>query len=260
VDLSGSTILVTGAAGSGVGSGVCQAIVAGGGRLVVNALDEKEAARAAERYGAVGGYAADVASEEQVEAMFERIASQVGALDGVVNNAGIGLNLAAANASAADFDRLHAVDLRGVWLVARAFVGQARQYGRGGSIVNVSSVHAFATMQGYALYAAAKAGVEGMTRGLAVELGSAGIRCNTIAPGYVHSQQNLELLSGWTNDPEGWVREHTRNQQALEREIEPVDCGWAAAFLLSRMSRCITGQVLRVDAGSTALLYSKDFR
>ncbi|MEX2542890.1 MAG: SDR family oxidoreductase [Trueperaceae bacterium] len=260
MDLAGKSVLVTGAAGGGVGFGICRAVSEAGARLTVNDLDESSAARAAQQHGAVAGYGADVADAAQVDAMFTRIAAEVGPLDGVVNSAGIGLNRPAHEASAEEFERLNAVDQRGVWLVARAFTRQAQRNGRAGSIVNVSSVHAFATVDGYALYAAAKAGVEGLTRGLAAELGGAGIRCNAIAPGYVHSEQGLELLATWTDDPAGWVRDHTRNQQALDREIEPIDCGWAAVFLLSDRSRAITGQVLRVDAGLTALLYRKDLR
>jgi NAD(P)-dependent dehydrogenase (short-subunit alcohol dehydrogenase family) len=260
VNLAGKAVLVTGAAGSGVGAGICRALGDAGARLVVNALTEEEAQRAAAEHGAVAGFTADVSDPAQVDAMFAAVDEQVGPLDGLVNNAGIGLDRPAHQASVEEFERLFAVDQRGVWLAARAFARQALRHGRPGSIVNISSIHALATMSGYALYAAAKAGVEGLTRGMAVELGGAGVRCNAISPGYVHSQQNLELMAGWTDDPQAWVRSHTVNQQALEREIEPIDCGWAAAFLLSDLSRCITGQVLRIDAGTTALVYSRDFR
>ena len=127
------------------------------------------------------------------------------------------------------------------------------------SIVNISSVHAHSTTARYALYASAKAGVEGLTRGLAVELGPMNIRCNAIAPGYVHAEQNFDLIRTWTDDPQAWIRAHSVNQQALEFEIEPIDCGWVVAFLLSELARAITGQVIRVDAGMTALIYNKSF-
>jgi NAD(P)-dependent dehydrogenase (short-subunit alcohol dehydrogenase family) len=257
VDLTGKTVLVTGAGGSGVGFGVCRAVREAGGRLVVNELRPEDVEAAAETHGAEGAFAADISSAGQVEEMFARIAERFGKVDGLVNNAGVGLSRPAHEASPQEFDRLHGIDLRGLWLVSRAFARQA--LGQGGAIVNVSSVHARATMNGYAIYAAAKAGVEGLTRGMAVELGAGGIRCNAIAPGYVHSRQNLELIANWSADPEGWVRDHTYEQQALPREIEPVDCGWATVFLLSERSRCITGQVLGVDAGMTAMLYNRGF-
>jgi NAD(P)-dependent dehydrogenase (short-subunit alcohol dehydrogenase family) len=259
VDLRGKTVLVTGAAGTGVGAGVCQAVVAAGGRLVVNDLTAEGTEAARHAHGAVAGFAADVSSEAEVEAMFAGIAAAVGRLDGVVNNAGVGLDRGVVDTTADDYRRIESTDLRGTWLVSRAFARQAVA-GGGGSIVNVSSVHAVATMRGYALYAAAKAGVEGFTRGLAAELGSFGVRCNAIAPGYVHSAQNEALITGWTDDPAGWVRAHVQEQQALPVEVEPLDCGWAAVFFLSDASRAVTGQVLRVDAGLTTLLYDKAFK
>ena len=85
------------------------------------------------------------------------------------------------------------------------------------------------------------------------------IRCNAIAPGYVHAEQNFDLIRTWTDDPQAWIRAHSVNQQALEFEIEPIDCGWVVAFLLSELARAITGQVIRVDAGMTALIYNKSF-
>jgi NAD(P)-dependent dehydrogenase (short-subunit alcohol dehydrogenase family) len=144
-----------------------------------------------------------------------------------------------------------------VWVVSRIFARELINAGRCGAIVNVSSVHAHATMDRYAVYAAAKAGVEGLTRGMAVELGEYGIRCNAIAPGYVHAEQNLRLLRTLTDDPAGWAERHTSVEQPLPRLIEPIDCGQAAVFLLSEMSRCITGQTVRVDAGLTARLYNR---
>lgn len=258
MDLEGKTVLVTGAAGTGVGAGVCEAVVAAGGRLVVNDVTAEGTERARRAHGAAFGFTADVSSEADVEAMFAGISGAVGPLHGVVNNAGVGLDRRIVDTTFADYQRIESIDLRGVWLVSRAFARQAAS--AGGSIVNVSSVHAAATMSGYALYAAAKAGVEGFTRGLAAELGGLGVRCNAIAPGYVHSEQNMELIAGWTDDPAGWVRDHAERQQAIPVEVEPIDCGRAAVFFLSDASRAVTGQVLRVDAGLTTLLYDKGFR
>lgn len=259
MDLTDRTVLVTGAGGTGVGSGVCRAVVEAGGNLVVHEREVHEADRAAERYGAAAAYGADLAVPERVHDMFAKIAADVGRLDGLVNNAGIGLSRPAHEATVEEYDRLNAVDGRGVWLACRAFARIALSRGTSGSIVNVSSVHARASMRGYALYAGVKAEVEGLTRGLAVELGPYGIRCNAIAPGYVHSEQNEALIRTWSDDPAGWVHRHTTDHQALERQIEPIDCGWAAVFFLSDRARAVTGQVLRVDAGTTSLLYDRAF-
>ena len=125
-----------------------------------------------------------------------------------------------------------------------------------GNIVNISSVHALATMLRYAIYASAKAAVEGFTRGMAVELGKYEIRVNAVAPGYVHAEQNYDLIKTWTDDPEQWVRNYIEKEQVIPHEIHPVDCGHTVAFLLSDLSRSITGQVIYVDNGSTIKLLS----
>lgn len=257
--LNGRTVLVTGGAGFGIGSGVCQAVVEAGGLLVVNDVHEQAAKAIAKQYPGTIVLPGDISDEATVSRMFEMAEHDGIEIDGLVNNAGIGLSTSAHEAAAEEVDRLIAVDWRGLWLVARAFARHVMARGGWGSIVNVSSVHAIATFRRYALYSGVKAAVEGFTRGLAVELGPHGIRCNAIAPGYVHSEQNLALIATWSDDPQGWVAAHTAEQQVLDREIEPIDCGRAATFLLSDAGRCITGQVLRVDAGTTALLYNRSF-
>lgn len=260
LSLEGKTILVTGGAGIGVGGGICQAIDLLGGRLVINDLSQDRADEAARQYRQAISICADVSNSEEVTGMFAQLEAKGVGLDGLVNNAGVGLSQHAHNATEAEFDRLIATDLRGVWLMSKAFIHHVLKAGnKTASIVNISSVHAQATMARYALYASAKSGVEGLTRGLAVELGPMNIRCNALAPGYVHSEQNMDLIRTWSDDPEEWIKAHSINQQALEFRIEPLDCGWLAAFLVSDLSRAITGQVIRVDAGMTALIYNKDF-
>jgi NAD(P)-dependent dehydrogenase (short-subunit alcohol dehydrogenase family) len=259
IDLTDRTYLVTGAGGDGVGAGTCRVIRSAGGRLVVNDIDADAAHAASERYGAVLSVPADVASPAGVAAVFDAMDGQGLHVDGVVNNAGTGLRRLAHDATPEEFDRLFAVDLRGVWLISRAFAHYASRRGTGGSLVNVASVHAFATARRYAAYAAMKAAVAGLTRGMAVELGESRIRCNAVAPGLVESRESLSSISSWTDDPAGWIDDHRRNHQALDMAIEPEDCGRVIAFLLSDASRAITGQVLVVDAGLTAMLYEKDF-
>jgi NAD(P)-dependent dehydrogenase (short-subunit alcohol dehydrogenase family) len=260
LSLKGKSILVTGGAGIGVGSGICQAIDLLGGNLVVNDLSQERADKAASQYQHAIAICADISNPDDIARMFTQLEAQGITLDGLVNNAGVGLSQFAHNATEVEFDRLLGIDLRGVWMVSKAFTHHVLKAGKKtGSIVNISSVHAKATMARYALYASAKSGVEGLTRGLAVELGPMNIRCNALAPGYVHSEQNIDLIKTWAEDPEQWIESHSVNQQALEFRIEPLDCGWLAAFLLSDLSRAITGQVIPIDAGMTALIYNKDF-
>lgn len=259
MDLKGKTILVTGGTGIGVGAGICKAVAAAGARLVINGRRREALEAAVARHPGAFGAFGDIRDARQVDELFESAGDECGVIDGLVNNAGVGLSKPAHEVEESEFDALYAVDLRAAWLMTRAFIRQLLAAGRGGSIVNVSSVHAQATMPRYSLYAGAKAGIEGFTRGLAYEYGAHNIRCNAIAPGYVHAEQNFDLIRTWTDDPEEWVREHTANHQALPFEITPEDCGDLAVFLLSDRSRCITGQTIRIDGGMTAMLYNRDF-
>lgn len=141
-------------------------------------------------------------------------------------------------------------------MMSKFFVKQLLKNQSTGNIVNVSSVHAHSTMPGYAIYASAKSGVEGLTRGMAVELGKYNIRVNAIAPGYVHAEQNYDLMRTWTDDPEQWVQNYIRNEQVIQKEVQPEDCGTTVAFLLSDLSKSITGQTIYIDNGSTVKLLS----
>lgn len=259
MNLKGKNILVTGGGGFGVGSGVCQAVAEMGGRLFINEMDLTKAQSAAAKYPNAVGVSADVSSMEEVEAMFAEINQTYGVIDGLVNNAGIGLSKYAHEVSVEEFTHLYDVDIKGVWQVSKVFVNQLLSQNKPGAIVNISSVHAKATTTRYAIYCSAKNAVEGLTKGMAVELGKNNIRVNAIGPGLVHAEQNYDLIKTWTDDPEGWVDTHTNDHQVLRHLIQAIDVGYTAAFLLSDMSRSITGQTIMVDNGMTLTLYNNAF-
>ena len=259
MNLRGKNILVTGGGGFGVGAGICQVLSEFGAMIVLNERTYNDAKKASEQYQNAIPVGADISDEKAVMKMFDNIRKEVGIIHGLVNNAGVGLNKPAHKVSEEEFDRVYATDVKGLWMVSRSFINQLLESGQTGSIVNVSSVHAFATISGYAIYASAKAAVEGFTRGLAVEAGPHNIRVNAIAPGYVHSDQNLDLIRTWTDHPEEWIKNHIETEQVLPHEITPEDCGNVGAFLLSDMSRSVTGQTIYVDNGSTSLLYNRHF-
>lgn len=259
IDLSEKYILVTGGAGFGVGAGVCKAVAAAGARLIVNDLKLEEAQKAAEQYPGAVAIAGDVSQPEAVERMFRELNERCGLIHGLVNNAGVGLYKPSHEASEADFDRIFNIDVRGLWLMSKAFTHQLLEGQAAGAIVNVASVHARATSPGYAIYSSAKAAVEGLTRGMASDLGKHSIRVNAVAPGYVHSEQGFELIRGWTADPQQWVDDFRLKYQCLPHFIDAEDCGHAAAFLLSELSKSITGTCMTVDAGTTALVVGRDF-
>ncbi|MEZ4825521.1 MAG: SDR family oxidoreductase [Bacteroidia bacterium] len=259
MNLQGKNILVTGGGGDGVGSGVCQAILNWGGNLFINEITEEKAEAAAQKYPGAVPVAADVSDMAQVEAMFARLNQQYGQMDGLVNNAGIGLSRLAHEASTEEFSHLYDVDIKGVWQMSKTFVGQLLPTGKPGAIVNISSVHAKATALRYAIYCSAKNAVEGLTKGMAVELGKHNIRVNAVGPGLVDAAQNYDLIRTWDPNPEKWIHDHTHDQQVLRHLIQAIDVGNTVAFLLSDMSRSITGQTLLVDNGMTLTLYNNAF-
>ena len=259
MNLSHLKVLVTGGAGIGVGGGVCQALDQYGATIIINDIDEQKAIEASKQYKKAIPVQADISKTDELKQMFDFIHDTVGEINGLVNNAGIGLAKRAYEVSETEFDRLYDVDIRAVWLVTKYFINQLLDHGSAGNIVNVSSVHAYATQPKYAIYASAKSAVEGFTRGIAYEMGRHNIRCNAIAPGMVHAEQNYDLIRKWTDDPKKWEQDFINDHQVLPQLIQPIDCGNVVAFLLSDLSRSITGQTIYVDAGTTIMIANRSF-
>ena len=259
IDFTGKRYLITGGAGVGVGAGVCEAIAACGGQIIINDLDAEKTERAVNKYPNALAAPGDISDPKEVDRIFDFINKKYGVIHGLVNNAGIGLRKNAHNAEESEFDHLYNVDIKGVWLVAKAFANQLIAQNQKGHLVNISSVHARKTAAKHALYSSAKSAVEGLTRGMSVELGALGIRCNAVAPGYIDSEQNRDAVASWAKDPKQWEEEQKDEYQSLRHLITARDCGNAVVFLLSDLARSITGQTIIVDAGFTNLLYSNSF-
>lgn len=251
--------MVTGGGGIGVGAGACQALDAFGATLLINEKEAAKAEAAVQNYQNAYPIQADITKPADVEAMFAHIEQQFGPINGLVNNAGVGLVKAVHEIEEAEFEGLYDVNVKGMWRVSKYFVRQLLKHQISGNIVNISSVHGFASQPNYSTYASSKSAVEGLTRALAYELGQYGIRVNAIGPGMVHAEQNYDLIKQWTPDPEKWVEDFIENQQVLHHYIDPIDCGNAIAFLLSDLSRSVTGQTLYVDAGKTIMLFNQDY-
>ena len=259
MNLSHLKVLVTGGGGIGVGAGVCQALDNFGATLIINELTKKKAVKAAKKYKNAIPVKADIRDGKAVEKMFKKIRKKVGVINGLVNNAGVGLSKEVQEIEEAEFDNVYGVNIRGAWLVTKYFVQQLLDNKTAGNIVNISSVHGFASQPKYSTYASTKSAIEGFTRAIAYELGKHHIRCNCIGPGMVHAEQNYDLIKTWAADPHQWVQDFVDNQQVLHHFIEPVDCGNTAAFLLSDLSRSVTGQTIYVDAGKTIMLFNRDY-
>ncbi|MGH8913651.1 MAG: SDR family oxidoreductase, partial [Acidimicrobiia bacterium] len=188
---------------------------------------------------------ADISESAAVDGMYSEIESDLGMVTALVNNAGIGGNAAIRNVSDEYWERVLSVDLDGVLYCTRRALEPMRE-ARAGSVVTVSS-RAWLGWWGQSAYAAAKAGVVGMTRALAIEMSSRGIRLNVVAPGLI----DTPLL-------------RDRDQEAFDRLLRsvpigrvgtPADVASAVAFLSSDQSRAITGQVLYVCGGKSVYAY-----
>ncbi|MEI4488728.1 glucose 1-dehydrogenase [Frigidibacter sp. MR17.14] len=240
-DLTGRRALVTGGA-AGIGRAICEVLAEAGAQVTVADRDGAAAEATAQ---AIGGAAMvlDVTDPEAAEAR----AAEYGAPDILVNNAGIVQNAPALDVTVADWRRVIDVDLHGVFFTARAFGRQMVAAGRG-SVVNTSSMAAEIVVhpQPQIAYNAAKAGVNMITKSLAVEWAGK-VRVNAIAPGYTATELTLmgRTKPEWFNT---WLA-----STPMGRLAEPREIALAVAFLASDAASFITGTVLTVDGGYTAL-------
>ncbi len=256
MDLTGKTALVTGGT-SGIGAGVVMGFAAAGARVAFCGRRPAEGEAVVAQVRAQGGeamfMAADVAIAEDVEAFVERTTATFGPLDVALNCAGVGCGDAKlADIALDEFDRLFAINVRGVFLCLRAELKVMLAHGRGGSIINMGSIlghAAFAASAKYSAghYIAAKHAVEGLTKAAAADYGPAGIRVNTIAPGIVSTPMSEETRRlGLPLIP------HFQAGTALGRLARVDDIVGAAVFLASDASAYITGVSIPVDGGYLA--------
>jgi NAD(P)-dependent dehydrogenase (short-subunit alcohol dehydrogenase family) len=249
--VDGKVALVTGAAG-GIGAGIAERFVEAGASVAIFDIDGDGARKHAANLTAKGNAIAiegDVASEDDARRAIEETAARLGALDVLVNNAGIEISDAITAFKSEDWDRLLNVNLKGVFLFCKHAI--PKMLGRGGSIVNISSVRAFISYSGGIAYDASKAGVIGFTRTLALDHGKDGIRVNAICPGYIHTPM-LERWLAEIADPDAMMKQ-VLAVHPLGRIGTPRDIAEAALFLASDAASFITGTALVVDGGmSTA--------
>jgi NAD(P)-dependent dehydrogenase (short-subunit alcohol dehydrogenase family) len=243
--LEGKSIVVTGAA-RGIGAAIAEAVVAEGGSVALLDIDPAGADTAARLSAQF--LPCDVRELEQVERAVADARSALGGIDGLVNNAGINAYFDAVAMTEEQWDSVFAVDLKAAWLLAKATLPDLIE--RRGAIVNISSIQARLTLRGFFPYAAAKAGLEGLTRSLALDYAPAGVRVNAVAPGYTQTHLVDEWL-GLQDDPAATLESVLANIP-LGRMAEPREIGSVVAFLLSDGASAITGATLAVDCGTGA--------
>jgi NAD(P)-dependent dehydrogenase (short-subunit alcohol dehydrogenase family) len=247
--------IVTGAA-KGIGWGIAKVFSQKGAKVAVVDWDEENGRKTADELCAQGGEAifvrCDVSNEEQVKAMIDTVVQTFGRLDILVNNAGVGVYKSVLDASSEDWDHCLSVNLKGVFLCCKYAIPHMQKLGKG-AIVNISSVHSYATVNGVAPYAASKGGITALTRNLAIDYGPT-IRVNAIAPGWVLTPLIQSIFDSYDDPAE--QRRQVEQRQVMKRIGVPEDIGYAAAFLASDEASFITGTQLFVDGGLTAQLES----
>jgi NAD(P)-dependent dehydrogenase (short-subunit alcohol dehydrogenase family) len=239
---SGSVVAVTGGA-RGIGAATVRAFGEAGARVASLDLDAESTSEAS---GGTLAQQCDVSSPDDVARAFSSIEAQLGPVDVLVNNAGVNAGFDPAAMSVEEWDTFFAVDLRSMWLCARAVLPSMRERG-GGSIVNVASIQATLTQAGTFPYGAAKAGVLGFTRSLALEEGPFGIRVNAVSPGYTRTRLVVDRLHA-TGDSEAAEREIAA-KHALGRIAEPEEVASMIVVLASPLASFVTGADVAVDGG-----------
>jgi len=247
--LDGEIAIVTGGA-RGIGEAVVEVFVAHGASVVFCDLDADLGRAVEQRVGEHARFVrADVSSEDDIAAMAETCTVAFGPASILVNNAGVNANFDATTMTGDDWDRFMGVDLKSAWLGAKYVLPHMREVGRG-AIVNVASMHALATLEGFFPYAAAKSGLVGMTRSLALDFGPHGIRVNAVAPGYVRTRLVQDSIDR-NPDPAAAERSIAKSI-ALRRIGQPVEIANAIRFLASDDASYISGTTLHIDGGVTA--------
>ena len=245
--LAGKIALVTGAR-RGIGRGIAEIFAEHGADVVVNDIEAGEQTEKVAEGIRSGGRRAitalgDVSKRADVEAMFDRVWSEFGPIDVLVNNAGIETIVPFLDMTDEQWTRVTDVDLRGAWLCSQVFCRRVIAAGRTGVIVNIGSIQAGKVLPGRTHYAPAKLGLEALTRNMSAEVTHQGIRVNCIHPGLIDTEMVEWVMKDATLLP------GVLAQISLGRAGRPKEIGEVAAFLASEEASYVTGQSFFADGG-----------
>ncbi len=246
-DLNGRGVLITGG-GSGIGAALVEGFVKQGARVAFIDIAEKPSLALVEQLAQDAAHApvfvkADLSNVDEAQAAVRKAAEQLGSLSVLVNNAGWDDRHEMEDITEDYWDRTQAINLKQMFFVSQAAVPFIRQAG-GGAIVNFSSISYLLNMGEYPSYTTAKAGIIGLTKGLAGKLGPDGIRVNAILPGMIVTERQKRL---WLTD-DGMAAMLAR--QCLKRTLDAEDLVGPSLFLASNASAAMTAQALIIDGGA----------
>jgi 3-oxoacyl-[acyl-carrier protein] reductase len=242
--LENKVALITGAS-KGIGRSIAQRFIEEGAKVAFTFLSSVERGKSLEAElcllgGEAKGFQSDASSSEQAEKLINDVIAHFGQIDIIVNNAGITKDTLMLRMSEEDFDSVINTNLKSVFNTTKhAQRSMLKQ--RSGSIINISSIVGLKGNAGQANYAASKAGIIGFTKSVALELGSRGIRCNAVAPGFIETEMTSVLDE---KTVQSW-----RDAIPLKRGGKPEDVANACVYLGSDLSSYVSGQVLQVDGG-----------
>jgi len=254
--LDGKMAVVTGGA-RGIGRAIVEKFAAEGATVTFADVDDGAGRETAGELTAASLRAdfvrADVTSEADVQRAIDGVVARHGTVDILVNNAGINAYFDATEMTETEWDRVFAVDLKGAWLCAKYALRPMKRAGRG-SIVNIASIHATLTIAGMFPYAAAKSGLVGLTRSLALEYGPIGIRVNAVLPGYTRTRLVEEWMARQPDPVE--TERRTLANHPLRRIATPAEIANLVTFVASDEASAITGASLAADCGLSIMFAS----
>jgi 2-deoxy-D-gluconate 3-dehydrogenase len=250
IDLEGKTALVTGGS-RGLGKDIAMALASQGAKVAICGRKQENLEKASEAFKGEGvkveTFSSHIAKSDQVQRLFQFIQDQFGGLDILINN--VGMNILTPSVSEADeglWDKIIESNLKGTFLVSREAVKLLKNRG-GGKIVNISSIAARRATRGMGIYCVAKAGIEMLTKVMAMELASDGINVNAVAPCMVRTPFSQPF---WSNEE---IIKEINRMIPMGRIAETDEVVGAVLFLASELSDFITGEVINVDGGTMSV-------
>ncbi len=254
--LEGKIALVTGAS-YGIGFAIASGMAKAGAKIVFNDIKQELVDKGIAAYKEAGidakGYVCDVTNEEQVNAMVEQIAKEVGPVDILVNNAGIIKRIPMCEMTAAEFRQVIDVDLNAPFIVSKAVIPSMIERGHG-KIINICSMMSELGRETVSAYAAAKGGLKMLTRNICSEYGQYNIQCNGIGPGYIETPQTAPLRERQADGSRHPFDQFICAKTPANRWLKPEELAGPAVFLASEASDAVNGHILYVDGGILAYI------